>query len=123
MSQLRYYGHACFSWENQGTVLLFDPFLKDNPFQIAQPEDMDCHYILVSHGHFDHLGDAVAIAKRTGATIISTAEIANLCARFNPIILEYSLYFKPYCSIALYFITMSRQTVGHWSAKPCCEIH
>ena len=43
--------------------------------------------------------------------------------RFNPIILEYSLYFKPYCSIALYFITMSRQTVGHWSAKPCCEIH
>ena len=80
MSQLRYYGHACFSWENQGNILLFDPFLKDNPFQIAQPEDIDCHYILVSHGHFDHLGDAVAIAKRTGATIISTAEIANLCA-------------------------------------------
>ena len=47
----------------------------------------------------------------------------KLQERFNPIILEYSLYFKPYCSIALYFITMSRQTVGHWSAKPCCEIH
>lgn len=79
MVSLRFLGHASFALEHNGTTLLFDPFLTDNPFQAATAETIDCQYILVSHGHFDHLGDALQIAKRTGATIISTAEIANLC--------------------------------------------
>mgnify|MGYP003581709204 CR=1 FL=1 len=68
--------------------------------------------------------DMLAVGDKNGRFIRVNQEFENILGyRFNPIILEYSLYFKPYCSIALYFITMSRQTVGHWSAKPCCEIH
>lgn len=78
MTTLRFLGHSCFQLYNDNDSLIFDPFLKDNPFQIAQFSDISCNYILVSHGHFDHLGDAIAIAKNTGATIVSTAEIANL---------------------------------------------
>jgi L-ascorbate metabolism protein UlaG (beta-lactamase superfamily) len=80
MSTLQFLGHACFQLTHGDTSLLFDPFLTDNPFQIINPSDINCQYILVSHGHSDHLGDAVSIAKRTGATIISTAEIAHLCS-------------------------------------------
>jgi L-ascorbate metabolism protein UlaG (beta-lactamase superfamily) len=83
MITFHFYGHACFSLVEDQTTLLFDPYLTDNPFQIAQPTAMDCNYILVSHGHSDHLGDTINIAKRTGATVISTAEIANLCANSN----------------------------------------
>ncbi|HMM21891.1 MAG TPA: metal-dependent hydrolase [Selenomonadales bacterium] len=80
MTTLKFLGHACFQLSNSRTTLLFDPFLTDNPHQLAQADQIDCDYILVSHGHSDHLGDAVAIAKRTGATIISTAEVAHHCS-------------------------------------------
>lgn len=80
MTTLKFYGHSCFQLTSGKTSLLFDPFLTDNPFKTASPDDIHCDYILVSHGHFDHLGDAIKIAKRTGATVISTAEIAKLCS-------------------------------------------
>jgi L-ascorbate metabolism protein UlaG (beta-lactamase superfamily) len=80
MTSLQFLGHACFLLKNEDVSLLFDPFLSKNPFQIVQPKDVSCDYILVSHGHFDHLGDTIEIAKRNGATVISTAEVANLCA-------------------------------------------
>lgn len=79
MTTLRFLGHACFELSDGQTTILFDPYLADNPFKIAGPDEVNCQYILVSHGHFDHLGDAVRIAKRTGATVISTAEVARLC--------------------------------------------
>ncbi|EGO61795.1 metal-dependent hydrolase [Acetonema longum] len=78
--QLRFLGHACFQLTRDHVSLIFDPFLSDNPFQIAQPDDIHCNYVLVSHGHSDHLGDTVTIAKSNGATVISTAEIAHLCS-------------------------------------------
>ena len=74
----KFYGHACFSLTTKQHTLLFDPFFTDNPFQIAQLEEINADYIFVSHGHFDHLGDALEIAKKCQATIISTAEIAHL---------------------------------------------
>lgn len=80
MTELNYLGHACFLLRHGSTSLLFDPFLSGNPLAAAKPGEIDCQYILVSHAHADHLGDAVAIAKRTGALIISTAEIANSCS-------------------------------------------
>ena len=80
MTTLKFLGHACFQLSNNKTTILFDPFLTDNPHHIAQADEIDCDYILISHGHSDHLGDAVAIAKRTNATIISTAEVARHCA-------------------------------------------
>ncbi|MEG6584581.1 metal-dependent hydrolase [Dendrosporobacter sp. 1207_IL3150] len=81
MKNLKFFGHACFQLAHGDTSIIFDPFLTDNPFKIAQPDDINCNYILVSHGHFDHLGDTIAIAKRTNSTVISTAEIAGLCGR------------------------------------------
>jgi L-ascorbate metabolism protein UlaG (beta-lactamase superfamily) len=74
---LKFYGHACFGLGDETTALLFDPFLTDNPFNVAKPDEVAANYILVSHGHFDHIGDTVAIAKRCGATVISTAEVCN----------------------------------------------
>ena len=79
MVQLKFLGHACFQLNNGGTSIIFDPFLSGNPYQIAGPDQVKANYVLVSHGHFDHLGDAISIAKANDATVISTAEIAGLC--------------------------------------------
>jgi len=76
MIQLKFHGHACFQVTRGDVSLVFDPFFSGNPINKTKPEDVKCNYILVSHAHGDHLGDALDIAKRTGATIISTNEIA-----------------------------------------------
>lgn len=78
MANLTFYGHACFSLCAKDTTLLFDPFFTGNPVNPGNPAEISCNYILVSHGHSDHLGDTIDIAKRTGATVVSTAEIASL---------------------------------------------
>lgn len=83
MVNLTFLGHACFQLTHNDHSLIFDPFLTDNPFQITQASDITCNYILVSHGHADHLGDAVSIAQRTGATVIATAEVAHLIGQEN----------------------------------------
>jgi len=73
-----FYGHACFAVEVKGTRLLFDPFITGNP--LAKGIDInkiEADYILVSHGHGDHVGDLLAIAHNTGATVISNAEITG----------------------------------------------
>ena len=72
------YGHACFGIEIAGKHLLFDPFISPN--ELAKDIDVNAipaDYILLSHGHEDHVADAEAIAKRTGATIISNFEIVS----------------------------------------------
>jgi L-ascorbate metabolism protein UlaG (beta-lactamase superfamily) len=76
--KVTYYGHACFAVEIGGKHLLFDPFITQNP--LAQAIDIKmipADYILVSHGHDDHLDDAVKIAKHTSATVIANFEVAN----------------------------------------------
>ncbi len=72
-----WYGHASCGLDVEGTKLLVDPFFTDNPAATVKPEAVEAQYILVSHGHGDHVGDAVAIARRTGATVISNFEICN----------------------------------------------
>jgi len=77
---LTYHGHACFSLSGGGYTIWLDPFLSGNPQADVGPDDVaTADYILVSHGHGDHLGDAVAIGRQTGATIISNNEIATYC--------------------------------------------
>jgi L-ascorbate metabolism protein UlaG (beta-lactamase superfamily) len=74
--KLSYYGHSCFSVEIGGKNLLFDPFITPN--QLASHIKVDqiaADYILISHGHFDHIADAIEIAKRTDATVVSNYEI------------------------------------------------
>lgn len=71
-----YYGHSTFLIETGGNKLLFDPFISSNP--LAKEVDVDsieADFILVSHGHADHVGDLVSIAKRTGAKVICAFEI------------------------------------------------
>jgi len=75
--KLTWYGHACFLIETNRARLLTDPFLSGNPLAPVRADKVAADYILVSHGHGDHVGDAVAIAKRTGATVISNFEIQN----------------------------------------------
>ncbi len=74
---LTYHGHACFSIHTNGVNLLIDPFLTGNRQADVRPEQVQADYILISHAHGDHFGDTLAIAKRTGATVISNAEIAG----------------------------------------------
>jgi L-ascorbate metabolism protein UlaG (beta-lactamase superfamily) len=74
---LTFHGHSCFSLEADDTALLFDPFLTDNPVAQTAADDVRADYILVSHGHFDHVPDVAAIAQRTGATVIGTLEVVS----------------------------------------------
>ncbi|MBI3361393.1 MAG: metal-dependent hydrolase [Chloroflexi bacterium] len=72
-----WYGHAALGLEAGGKRLLIDPFFSGNPAASLRPDEVTADYILISHGHGDHVGDAVAIAKRTGATVIGNFEICN----------------------------------------------
>ena len=73
--KVTWYSHACFLIETDGGKLLIDPFITDNPLSPINADAVDADYILVSHGHGDHLGDTINIAKRTGAMVISNFEI------------------------------------------------
>jgi L-ascorbate metabolism protein UlaG (beta-lactamase superfamily) len=74
--KVTYYGHACFAAQVAGKTLLFDPFITGNELAKAiDVQTVPADYILISHGHEDHMADAAAIAKRTGATIVSNYEV------------------------------------------------
>jgi len=72
-----WFGHATIGLDVAGKRILVDPFLTDNPSAMAKPETLSPDYIWISHGHGDHTGDALAIAQRCGATVISNFEIAS----------------------------------------------
>ena len=74
---VKWLGHAAFSLDIHGTNVLIDPFLSGNPTATASADEVEADFILVSHGHGDHVGDAVAIAKRTGAKVICNFEISD----------------------------------------------
>ncbi len=79
---LTYYGHSCFGVHVDGTHLLFDPFITANPKAAGVDVDkIPADYILVSHGHFDHVDDVARIAKRTGATLVSNFEVVQWFAK------------------------------------------
>ena len=74
--KVTYYGHSCFAAQVANKTLLFDPFITGN--ELAKAIDVNtvpADYILISHGHEDHMADAAAIARRTGATIVSNYEV------------------------------------------------
>ena len=75
-TKLTWYGHAALGLETGGYKLVIDPFLNGNPAASISPEAVEADFILISHGHGDHVGDSIAIAKRTGAMVISVNEIA-----------------------------------------------
>jgi L-ascorbate metabolism protein UlaG (beta-lactamase superfamily) len=75
--KITWFGHSTLGLEFGGYKLLVDPYFTDNPAATISAQDATADFILVTHGHFDHVGDAVAIAKRTGALVISNFEIAE----------------------------------------------
>jgi len=75
---LAFYGQSAFMLSHGNTKLIFDPYLSKNPWKAVNVDEIECQYILVSHGHQDHLGDTVSIAKRTGAKVITFNALAGL---------------------------------------------
>jgi L-ascorbate metabolism protein UlaG (beta-lactamase superfamily) len=76
-TQFTWMGHATWKIETQGGVIILDPFFDDNPAANVKAAEVHADYVLVSHGHFDHIADAASIAKRCGATVVANYEIAT----------------------------------------------
>src|SRR5947209_16051186 len=76
-TRMRWLGHSCLYFEADGGTVLVDPFLTGNSLAPIRPDELRPDFILVSHGHSDHVGDCVPMAERTGAMCISNFEIAG----------------------------------------------
>ncbi|HEX8053303.1 MAG TPA: metal-dependent hydrolase [Thermoleophilaceae bacterium] len=74
---IRFLGHACFELTDGDTRVLIDPFLTGNPKAAAKADELDPTHIFLTHGHADHIGDTVDIAKRSGAQVVAIVELAN----------------------------------------------
>ena len=78
--KLRYFSHSSFQiTTNDGHVLLIDPFLDDNPTSPVKSADLTADFIILTHAHGDHVGDAFKIAQRTDPLFICVNELANYC--------------------------------------------
>jgi L-ascorbate metabolism protein UlaG (beta-lactamase superfamily) len=91
MTTLTFLGQSAVLLEADGRHLLVDPFLSGNPKANASPDDVPADLILLTHGHGDHLGDTVAIAKRTGAPVVAIVELANELAEEGLEVVDLSL--------------------------------
>jgi L-ascorbate metabolism protein UlaG (beta-lactamase superfamily) len=76
-TRLCWLGHACLLLESDGKRVLIDPFLTGNPAATMTAGEVKTDFILVSHGHGDHVGDTIEIAKRTGAHVVANYEISE----------------------------------------------
>ena len=74
---IQFYGHAAFHLVLDEDHILIDPYLKGNPDAPVKPGSVEATHIVVTHGHGDHVGDTLEIAKRTNALVISNAEICD----------------------------------------------
>jgi L-ascorbate metabolism protein UlaG (beta-lactamase superfamily) len=74
---IRFLGHAAFELSEGDTRVLIDPFLTGNPKAAVSADEVEPTHIFLTHGHADHIGDTVDIAKRTGAKVVAIVELAN----------------------------------------------
>lgn len=79
--EIKYLGHSAFQFDVAETQILVDPFLTQSPWYNGDLSELNPKCIFLTHAHADHLGDAIEISKRTGATIYAVFELANYCAR------------------------------------------
>lgn len=76
--EIKFHGQACFELRDGDTTVLVDPFLKpNNPIAVATADEVEPTHIAISHGHADHIADAVPVAKRTGAHCVAIVELAS----------------------------------------------
>jgi L-ascorbate metabolism protein UlaG (beta-lactamase superfamily) len=75
--EITWLGHSAFLLEDGGTTLLIDPFLNGNPKAARSADEVEPDVILLTHGHQDHYGDTIDIARRTGATVVAITEVAG----------------------------------------------
>ncbi len=88
MPTARFLGQSCITIENADHKIIVDPFLTGNPLAGAKQEEIECSHVLLTHGHGDHFGDTLEIARRNDATVIATYELASFCGtkelKFHP---------------------------------------
>ncbi|MCH9025321.1 MAG: metal-dependent hydrolase [candidate division Zixibacteria bacterium] len=88
MPTARFLGQSCITIQNGDHKIIVDPFLTGNPLAGAKQEEIECSHVLLTHGHGDHFGDTIEIAKRNDATVIATYELASFCGskglKFHP---------------------------------------
>ncbi len=79
MARLHYHGHSTFTLTtDEGTRIIIDPWFDENPVSDVKADEIEgADFILCTHGHFDHFADAIPLAKRTGATLVSTFEVVS----------------------------------------------
>ena len=77
MTDIRFLGHACFELTEGDVNVLIDPFLSGNPKAAVAADDVDPTHIFLTHGHADHIGDTVDIARRTGCEVVAIIELAQ----------------------------------------------
>jgi L-ascorbate metabolism protein UlaG (beta-lactamase superfamily) len=81
--KIKYFGHSCFTIENNNLKILLDPFITQNPLIKMDVMSIEADVILVTHDHEDHLGDAIEISKKTGAPVITIFDIAQELNKFG----------------------------------------
>lgn len=76
-TKIIWFGHSAFMIKTDDHTILIDPFISGNPLASANADEVEADFILLTHGHGDHVGDTVAIANRTGATVVGNFEVAG----------------------------------------------
>lgn len=81
MVKLKFFGHSCFSITSNSHSVIIDPFLSGNPAAPVKPEEVKVDAVILTHGHGDHIGDGLNIAKANGATVVAPFELAVYCEK------------------------------------------
>lgn len=115
-TELTWLGHGSWSLRIGENIVLLDPFLNDSPTAPVKADEVDAHFILVSHGHFDHVADVAAIANRTGATVVANFEITQWLANKHQV--ENTLGMNLGGQVSLPFGTLKMTVAWHSSQLP-----